>query len=51
MAQGWGLGAQWGRGSPDEKSVMTEVDQFLKAYPEAWEDPAISNRGKGWRVQ
>ena len=25
-----------------QKSVMTEVDQFLKAYPEAGEDPAVS---------
>ena len=38
----WGLGAQWGRGSPDEMSVMTCVAQFLKAYPEAGEDPAVS---------
>lgn len=27
---------------PDEKSVMTYVAQFLKAYPEAGEDPAVS---------
>lgn len=26
---------------PDEKSVMTYVAQFLKAYPEAGEDPAV----------
>lgn len=28
---------------PDEKSVMTYVAQFLKAYPEAGEDPSVSN--------
>lgn len=27
---------------PDEKSIMTYVAQFLKAYPEAGEDPAVS---------
>ena len=27
---------------PDEKSVMTYVAQFLKAYPEAGEDPSVS---------
>ena len=26
---------------PDEKSIMTYVAQFLKAYPEAGEDPAV----------
>ncbi|CAG2199466.1 SYNE1 [Mytilus edulis] len=29
---------------PDEKSVMTYVAQFLKAYPEAGEDPSLSKR-------
>jgi len=28
---------------PDEKSVMTYVAQFLKAYPKAGEDPSVSN--------
>ena len=27
---------------PDEKSIMTYVAQFLKAYPEAGEDPSVS---------
>lgn len=27
---------------PDEKSIMTYVAQFLKAYPEAGEYPAVS---------
>ena len=29
-------------GAGEEKSVMTYVAQFLKAYPEAGEDPAVS---------
>ena len=36
-----------GRGVRGEKSVMTCVAQFLKAYPEAGEDPEGSYRGKG----
>ena len=36
-----------GRGDPGEKSVMTYVAQFLKAYPEAGEDPAVSCQGLG----
>lgn len=27
---------------PDEKSIMTYVALFLKAYPEAGEDPSVS---------
>ena len=26
---------------PDEKSIMTYVAQFLQAYPEIGEDPAV----------
>ncbi|KAL3874933.1 hypothetical protein ACJMK2_037885 [Sinanodonta woodiana] len=31
---------------PDERSVMTYVAQFLKAYPEAGEDPALGRKIK-----
>ncbi|KAK3089398.1 hypothetical protein FSP39_003323 [Pinctada imbricata] len=31
---------------PDEKSIMTYVAQFLKAYPEAGEDPALGKKKK-----
>ncbi|KAH3846241.1 hypothetical protein DPMN_088540, partial [Dreissena polymorpha] len=31
---------------PDEKSVMTYVAQFLKAYPEAGEDPSLRKKTK-----
>ncbi|XP_033734091.1 spectrin beta chain, erythrocytic-like isoform X2 [Pecten maximus] len=31
---------------PDEKSIMTYVAQFLKAYPEAGEDPSLAKRKK-----
>ncbi|KAL5008450.1 hypothetical protein ScPMuIL_014031 [Solemya velum] len=29
---------------PDEKSIMTYVAQFLKAYPEAGEDPSLAKK-------
>ena len=51
MWEGWGGQVGVDVAKAVEKSVMTYVAQFLKAYPEAGEDPAVSlglRLGVGW---